>query len=504
MPAKPKTPTRRVPSTPKPKSKPEPESQPDVQLDLQGNDNAVAVGPRSFAANVKLIFQGNWKPFAAVLTGVGILLAVILYFVVPKQACNFDKEFTVAVAQLVVRNEAGETISDPAGARLAEAIASDIDSLFKEMHLETVTTYEICTPKQIGLIQSEQEAREFAALHGVTILVYGHVNKFNGEYFVSPHFYVNTTTFKDAQDITGDHEIGKNVPGRLDADMVLAGSPGVQARVDGLSMLTIGLVYYSVDEYDKALEYFQKADQPKWVGSGKETVHLLVGNVYIRAASETKEFEPLLSLAEEAYQSALEINKDYGRALVGMANVDYLRAYTQNDCDPAGLEDASRLLDEALALTDQPASANLETKVHFYRGQIAIIRDYCKIAGSDWRAAAEQEFTWVSERYETDPESDASKSIEYFASHAYARLGYLAYLRNDANAAIAFTQKAIPIAPAKDKADYLSLLGDYYVVVGQKDQASEAYQQALAIAIGNGDAAKAEKFQKKLDDVQGP
>lgn len=499
MPSKPKAPTRRVPS--KPRLKPNPE--PDVKVDLHGSENAVAVGPRSFAASIKVIFQGNWKPFAAVLAGVLVTLFIILYFVIPKQNCDFDKEFTVTVAEFVVIDESGKAIRSDNGLKLAESIASQIGALFKEMHLDTVMSNNVCGPMQVGKIQTEEEAREYALSNGVTIVIYGQVKEIDGSSFVSPRFFVNHAAFKEADEIAGQHELG-DVRGKLDESIILAENPGLQARIDGLSRLTIGLVYYSVDNYDKALEYFQKADDPKWAGSGKETVHLLIGNVYIREASENKDFESLLPLADAAYQKALEINSNYGRAMIGEANVLYLRALTQDNCDPAGLEAASALIDKSLTLTDQPESANIETKAHFYRGQIAIIRDYCEIPGDDWRVVAEREFTWVIERYAANPESDTSKSIEFFASHAYARLGYLAYLRSDLDAAIAFTEKSIPIAPPKDKADYYSLLGDYLVVAGENDKAVEAYQQAITFAVGNGDTNKAEKFQNKLDSVPGP
>jgi tetratricopeptide (TPR) repeat protein len=313
---------------------------------------------------------------------------------------------------------------------------------------------------------------------------------------------VNQSTFKDAEEITGQHEIGKDVQGKSDADMILAESPGVQARVDGLSMLTVGLVYYSVDQYDKALIYFQKADNPDWMGSGKETVYLLIGNTYIRKASKTKDFSTL-SEAERYYLLAME-DPNYGRAKIGEANVLYLRAYLENSCDPAGFQEAVGLLDDASALKDQPASANIETKVHFYRGQIALMRFDCNLPGEDWASVAEDEFMWVVARYEADPESEASQSIQSFTAHAYARLSYLAYYKHsDVTSAIAFIQKAIPISPMIYQANYLSQLGDMYVVIGEKDKAIESFQQAIAIARSY-DAQSVPKYQKKLDSVSGP
>lgn len=500
MPNKPTGKPRRAAKKPEPA----PESQPSTKIDLQGSDNAVAVGPRSFAANVKVIFQGNWKPFAAVLFGVGVLLAVILWFVVPRQADEFSGQFNVAVAEFLVQDEDGNIIRSEDGRKLAESIQSQIQANFTDMRLDTVTTYEIWGPERSGVIQDEEEARGFADSTGATIVIYGRIKQANGISFFSPRFYVNHTAFKEAEEITGQHELGKDIQGRSGASIPLVEISGVQARVDGMSMLTIGMVYYSVERYPEALSYFQKADEPEWVGSGKETVYLLTGNTYVRQASETGDFSSL-PLAEQYYKAALEINADYGRAMIGEANVLYQRAITQKDCDASDLEAASQLLDEASNLTDQPPSANIETKVHYYRGQIALIREDCQIPGGDWRAIAEQEFNWVVARYEADPESDASQSITSLASEAYARLSYIAYyFHSDANAAIAWLQKAIPLASLYKKGFYTASLGDMYVVIGETDRAIESYQQAIAIAIGAGDAESAENYQKKLDLVTVP
>lgn len=492
MPAKRKKPVPRVE-----------EPVPEAKVNLRGDNNAVAVGPKSFAANIKVIFQGNWKPFAAVLFGVLVILFVILYFVIPKLPGHFGGEFNVAVAEFIVQDENGKAIRGKEGFDLAQSIAGQLDANFNEMRLNTVATYEIWGPDRTRVIASEDEAREFALSKDATIVIYGRVKVSNGISFFSPQFYVNQAAFKDAEEITGQHDLGKDVQGKLDADLILAESPGVQARVDGLSMLTIGLVYYSVDQYDKALVYFQKADNPDWVGSGKETVYLLIGNTYIRKASKTKDFSSLPD-AEKYYLDALDINPNYGRAMIGEANVLYLRAYVQDNCDRAGLEAASALLEEALSLTDQPASANIETKVHFYRGQIALMRYDCRLQGGNWASTAEGEFSWVTARYEADPESETSQSIQSFASHAYARLSYLAYYdHSDIVSAIAYIQKAIPIAPMIYQADYLSQLGDMYIVAGEKDKAIESYQKAIAIARSY-DAQSVPKYQRKLDSVSGP
>jgi tetratricopeptide (TPR) repeat protein len=480
---------------------PRPAQQPETKINISGTDNAVAAGPRSFAASIKVFIQGNWKPTAVVLAVVAVLLGVILWYVVPRQAGKFTRQFGVAVAEFAVQDENGRVSRSQKGRDVSDTIASNLDVNFKANQLDKITTYEIWGPERTGLIQSEADARKFATSRNATIVVYGFIKQDNGDSKFSPKFFVNPDKFKDAAEITGQHELGSEVQVRLNAANPVLSSASLQARVDGLSMLTIGLVYYSVDQFDQAINYFHLADNPRWIGSGKDALYLLTGNAYIRQESKTQDFSSLPT-AEYYYQNAAKQAKtsgiEYGRAMIGKAN-------TQKNCDATGLDEASGWLDQAAALKDQPASANIETKVHFYRGQIALIRYDCKLPGGDWAPAAEQEFNWVVQRYEADPASDESRSIKGFASAAYAHLGWLAYYwHRDAQATINSLNKAIPLASPAEKADDYSLLGDVYGVLGQKDQARAAYQQALELAIDNGDQARVDHFKQKLASLSEP
>jgi len=146
--------------------------------------------------------------------------------------------------------------------------------------------------------------------------VYGQIVEAGVNSTLTPQFYVNDVSIKEAAEITGEHDLGSQLDVNLRADMPLMQNPGLQARVNGLDMLTIGLAYYSIDDFQNALNYFQKADNAEWIGSGKETVYLLIGNAYIRQESKIQDFSTL-PLADKAYQEALAVNPNYGRALIG-------------------------------------------------------------------------------------------------------------------------------------------------------------------------------------------
>jgi tetratricopeptide (TPR) repeat protein len=289
----------------------------------------------------------------------------------------------------------------------------------------------------------------------------------------------------------------------------------------------MGLAYYSMDNFDDALIYFQKAEaEEDWVGSGREVVYLLIGNAYVRKDSQTQNFADLQTV-EENYKLALEVNPDYGRAIIGKANVLYLQAsQDKNNCDLSGLEHASVLLDQALALKDQPSSANLETKVHFYRGQIALLRDACHQTDLDWQTKAQNEFTWVVDQYEKRKQSSSDyenqrslasyfnlrapceaqlcdfESLQSLASHSYARLGYIAYKRNDADGALGWLKKSVETASPYYQGFYTSMMGDIYAATGKREQAIESYNDAIAIAEQNADAASLKTYQAKLSALK--
>lgn len=479
------------------------QSEDKIKVINHGKRSAIAAGRHAWAWLINInVHDLKWQPVVISMAIVGSLLGVILWFVIPKESTTMNGQFNVAVGEFLVQDANGKLLHTKDGYDLAKSISDQIDTNFKDIKLDTVNVYKIWGPQQTGVISDEAQAKKFATLTNATIVIYGTIKQTGTGSFFTPRFYINHSAFKEAQEVTGEHEIGSDILVNLNAQMLSAENPGLQGRIDGMSMLVIGLVYYSVDRFQDALVYFQKADNADWVGSGKETVYLLIGNAYIRQASQTKDFSTLL-MAEQNYKKALKNNPSYGRALIGEVNVLYLRSVTQNNCDTTELDMASRLLESALLLEDQPSSANIETKIHYYRGQIALISDYCRLSGNDWDAIAESEFTWVIKKYQLNPDSEESKEIEPFASCAYARLGFIAYQNDNAAKAIDLLEKAISIASPVNKGDYLSNLGDIYIVIGEKEKAVDVYTQAIAIAVGNADSEKMNKYQEKLESVLG-
>lgn len=523
MPTKPKDSDGRAapkPKTaPKPRRKAEPpsEPQPVVKITNEGenNVNVVATASKSIAANIRIIFQGNWKPFAAVLFVVAVLLGTILWYVIPHAAKSMTGQFNVAVAEFLVQDVNGKPIRGEDGSLLAAYIVGQIGTQFTEIELKKTIPYEIWGPKETGSITGDTaEERSLAAvalaekIHA-HVLIYGVIISDGKKSRFMPEFYVNHASFQDASEITGEHEIGSQV--RLDLPFVDSiqsiENNGLAGRVNAMDLITIGLAYYSVDDYKNAARYLeQAAAEERWLeASGKEVAYLLIGNTYIRWASKDDDSQYLTAAAKN-YDEALRINPDYGRGLVGQANVLYLEAVLDDtQIDLVKLDQADELLTQALSLEGQPESANIPAKAHFQRGQIYLARYGAKIpvpsGEADWIAQAKDEFTFVVAEYEA-----GDTSLESLASHTYYRLGLCAFYRNSKNPsqAIALIEKAISMSSLFYQAEYTAGLGSLYKYLGEKENAIQAYEDAIAIAESNGDAKSAQKYQQSLDELMQP
>jgi tetratricopeptide (TPR) repeat protein len=399
---------------------------------------------------------------------------------------------------------------------LATYVQDQINAQFEEIELKKSVPYQVWGPKETGQVKGStaDERRVSAAalaekIHA-HILIYGVIVSNGKQSKFMPEFYVNNSAFRDAAEISGMHELGNQllVALPLQESVQAITNPALAGRVNALNMITIGLAYYSIDRFEEAIPYFQKAaDDGRWVASsGKEVVYLLLGNAYVRLASRERDSQ-YLPLANEDYSTALSINPNYGRGLVGRANILYLEALgslSDLKIDPAKLDEAEALSRQALALTDQPESANVPAKAHFNLGQIDLARYRAQApvpAGEgDWIAQAKDEFSLVVSDYEA-----GDTTLTSLAAHAYFRLGECDFYRDTQDPqAFVLMEKAISLASPFYQAEFTALMGNKYLARGEKDKAIQAYQDAIALAESNGDAKSAEIYQQVLDKLNQP
>ena len=501
--------TTRKKKTPAPK-RIKPNNGDNINVDNEGERNVIAAGrnARATALNIN-IRDLKWQPVVIVLVIVGALLASILWYVVPKTAKVMAGQFNVAVAEFLVLDAAGNTISSEDGFQLASYVENQIESQFTEIELNKTAPYEVWGPTETGKLRGEtpekrsEAAATLAQKINAHVLIYGVLIAEGNQSKLVPEFYVNHTSFHDANEITGPHEIGSPLRVELPFASSIQGieNKALAGRVHAIDLITIGLAFYSVDDFENAAYYFEHAAQEdRWLeNNGKEVVYLLLGNTYIRWASREDDAQ-YLPEAEKNYMEALRINPGYGRAIVGQSNVLYLSALGTLDhvqIEPAKLDQADELVSQALELEDQPDNANIPAKAHFNRGQISLARYSAKVVGDDWLARSKDEFTFVVQEYEA-----GDTTLESLASHSYFRLGLIAYYQGDADTSIALIQKAIPLASPFSQGEFSSTLGDIYVNIGQKENAIQAYQNAIEIAESLGDQKNAQKYQEKLNAVK--
>jgi len=440
-----------------------------------------------------------------------ILVAVILvmaYLVLPKRPKAMTGLFNIAVAEFSVLNSEGQPLRTEDGKKFAEFLHQRLVTEFAGLGL--TIPYEIWSPEYTGLIPGgdpAERARSPGALAdriNANILVYGVINKAEDSSRVYPEFYVNYRGFEQAQEITGEHELGKSI--RLDlpfdpAQFQGVDNPALTARIQVLNLITVGLAYYSTDNLNQALEYFSRGEAtPGWLSNaGKEVVYLLLGNTEARMASQAKSPE-LLESALAHYERALSINPDYARAKVGRAGVYYLLAL--GDPNVSSFDTVNdELLDQAdaeyeAALTfDAPESANIDEKVHFGLGQVYLVR--AQIEAGEWTVRAKNEFNQVIAAYQSgDPR------LTDLAGHAYARLGLIALLEGDADNAASNYEMASKLVTPYWQGIYKARIGEIYVDVGEIDLALRAFQEAVQIAEQFGDEESAERYLDRVREIE--
>ena len=418
-------------------------------------------------------------------------------------------EFNVAVAEMTVVDEDGKTLRSKDGEAVSEFLYTRLDAGFDELNLEDIR-YEVWGPEQTGKVKGDtlearsQAAQSLAEAINAHVIVYGVITTGDSAQF-SPEFFVDYKGFEQVEDITGDHEMGSamriTLPFEL-TQMQVIENPALSARANALSLITIGLAFLSVDDAEKALDYFQQAESlDGWFKTaGKEIIYLLIGNAYGRQASIEKS-ETYLASARENYATALDIDPTYGRAKIGQAAVLYLISLGDpydasfESIDLEMLDQAEALFQESSKMEGSPASANVQTKSALGLGQVYFVKS--QILGEDWIERANDEFAKVIEDYESGDER-----IGETASHAYARIGLIAWLNGDLESAVEFYGKAIKAASPYYQGYYFASIGDIYMAAGRMDAARDAYTEAIRIAEFYGDEESATRYAERLKSIK--
>lgn len=395
--------------------------------------------------NKKIIGLPRFTLWGAVVFIVGLIgLIGTLYgfgFFQPKREMSGD--FRVAVAAFEVR---GDRDDRPMGEELAEGVYLRMEQAFEELNPNF--TIGLWGPDEVEPIRgATREARAVAAARladeiGADVIVYGLVDATRPVWILTPEFYISDENLIDAQEITGQHEIGQpfEATGQGNVATRIAVSTKLGARAQLLSLLTVGLSYYAARDYGAAQAVFGQVEREyDWSEmGGREVLYLLLGN----AAGKNDN----LDVAESAYQKALAENPDYSRAYGGLGSVYYIRALRPADetgnlaaIDVELINQSISSYERAAVASIKPALSDIDTKVHFGLGQ-----GYLALHLQDANqpvAPAIREFTAVIDDY---GDGENPRVVE-LAAEAHARLGLIYIMRGDVFGAIAEYEKAVEL-----------------------------------------------------------
>ena len=382
--------------------------------------------------------QWVWFPliFLAVL-GVGLAL----YFGLrPTQKPVMTGEFRIAIASFA---EQGSDLPDKSGYTIAEGINARLSDDLREITVGPKV--EIWGPDRIGTIKGKtpEERAQNAAILAKEIqaymVIYGLVESIDGQMYVTPEFYLDTQGFSEGSEIIGQYELVSTF------FVAASNNPGwfydfnrkMYTRSDVISSFATGLSYFAIQEYQTALEIFQKLDSlDTWDDiHSRKVLYALMGF----SAGKLGDYE----LTEEMLNQALAIDEEYARPYIGLANVAYMRSLLPfqkskepTDIDFSLLQECDALLERARQAKNKPPLAEVETKIHFAQGQCNMMATY---SGHDETyEIAQYEFEQVIVAYD----DGQNTRVQELAGEAYARLALIYSLNGSLDQAGANYQKA--------------------------------------------------------------
>lgn len=380
--------------------------------------------------------QGQLLGFLLVIT-----LFIALYFLLrPQMPSTMSGHFRIAVAEF---EEIGDSGKSQIGRVLADDAFLQLQKSLDALDLGFVIT--IWGPEQVGEVNGRSsEERAFAAASladriNAHMIIYGAVDISEDGWFALPEFYIAETNFYQAEEITGQHQLGRPFPiaGQGNIAGLIKASNEMTLRTRVLSQIVIGLSFYAIEDYTKASEAYLLIDDIEgWDDKGNyPIIPLLLGNAAVK--------NDALEAAVSYYQQSVLLDPEYARGYLGVSNLYYRQALlpfeeskNPQDIDQALLSLALQTLETAETAQNQSSSADIGIKIHFERGQIYLSQ---AISGQlDSYDAAVQEFNAVIDGYA----NGANPRVIELAAESYARLGLINALNDNTEIAVEEYMKA--------------------------------------------------------------
>lgn len=354
-------------------------------------------------------------------------------------------EFRIAIASFAENDSAlpkniGYTVADGMNMRLADDL--------KEITVGPKV--EIWGPDKVGIIKGKtpeeraRNAEKLAKRIQAYMLIYGVIEKNPNGMLVIPEFYLDTQGFHEGSEVIGQYELGSSfaLPGSNNPAWAYEFDQQMQTRSDIISSLAIGLSYFAIHDYEKSLEVLKSIETIEgWNDNqGKEVLYALIGF----SAGKASKYDE----AEVALEKAIKINPDYSRPYIGIANLNYIRALSPfekskkiEDVDFKLLDSCFDYLNLAMKASEKPPLAEVETKIHFSRGQCYWLKTYT--GQLDDFSLAIKEFEQVIINY---GDGDNPRIYE-LAAESHARLGLIYQLTDNLSKAVEEYQIAANLLP---------------------------------------------------------
>lgn len=376
------------------------------------------------------------------LIGVGLSL----YFGLrPKQKPVMTGEFRIAIASF---DEHGKDLKDKIGYTIADGINLRLVDDLGEITVGPKV--EIWGPDRIGTIsggtaqERTENAEKLAKDIQAYMIIYGVVEETSTGMIVVPEFYLDSDGFYEGSEIIGQYQLGASFSLPRGNNPAWSHDFNVEmtTRSDIISSMATGLSYLAIHDYDKALDVFQNIDNEiKWPTDGqdqeqgKEVLYALIGF----ASGKAGEYD----INKVALEQAIALNPDYARPYIGIANLNYILALQPfdaskdpNDVDQLLLDNCFSYLDLAAQAPEKPPLAEVDTKIHFARGQCYWLKTYTGYL-PDYEIAYE-EFQQVVTAYN----NGANPRVRELAAESHARLGLIYQLTGNLSSSVDEYQKA--------------------------------------------------------------
>jgi tetratricopeptide (TPR) repeat protein len=266
-----------------------------------------------------------------------------------------------------------------------------------------------------------------------------------------PEFYLSDATLKGAEELAGQHELGSEIisDGTFENPATFIDlRDRIVKRTQAFAHFIYGVSQSARQDVAQAKQALELADTPAWDDrDGKEVLYLFLGS----AAGMQKEW----ATARSYYERALALRPGYARALLGLAQVQFVTAGPTRDCASSAVDaDALLRVKESLAAVAsapvQPAVSYVPEKAQYLLGQLNLCFSQ---AGIENRfAEAKQDLQGFIAAFE-----GGKSGLRDLAAEAHASLGLLAF-------------------PAEDEQDPSTLSADYAHALAEYTKAIELSQ----------------------------